>query len=162
MLTNRTTVVATTLQQVLKDNAENLGLKDVWFGDQDTFPRVPCVAVEPVDMVRPDPTPMMISFHEMECYITVYDIAIGNQDKLQLATDQLAEQIADTIHADPDTNEVGPLFPDGRLWTLRGTLTIGWVTRIEHGFAVKGGKLMRCARLTYVGRSRVPILMTGG
>jgi hypothetical protein len=112
-----------------------LGLEDIWYGDQDLYPRQPCIAVEPVSVDR---TLAGASLHgttenqfQLFLYIvhgTVKDVMQNRRD-----ADELCKNVELLLHGD---------------LSLGGTVIHGFVTRNEPGQAARGS-LLAVTRLTW-------------
>jgi len=118
----------------LQENAVQLGLEDVWYGEQDLIPRTPAVCVEPVDIDRTWSGTSTQTENKFQVHIILYVSTLKGAQTMRRETDKLAEQIADLINSDVN---------------LGGLVLIGFVDKIEAGYNIKQGKLMWSSRLTW-------------
>jgi hypothetical protein len=119
-----------------------LGLQDVWYGDQEMVPRTPAVAVEPGSKARVIAGTSRSTENRLTVYLMVYVAKIQDVQATRKTTDQIAEAIEVHLHNDP---------------TLGGLVIFSMVSSVESGYAIRGGTLMRSARMTWEGLSKTRI-----
>lgn len=141
------TALAQDVKTRLEDNASALGLKAVYYGDQERIPYTPTAAIEPGGKERrlngmPRRTEVSLT-----CYIIVYHYSLASTQDIRLENDTLAEDIETFLHEDcqlKDTN---------------GEMTVidSMVPNIESGIMVKRNTLFRASRITFEARSQVQL-----
>lgn len=124
------------------------GTPDVYYGDQMTIPRTPTLCVEPAPMTRKfdgasHPPRMQNMFDVM---IMAYIQEINNIESITKEKDLLMDSIQDVMHAD---------------WTLGGLLLYGICSALDPGYALRGNRLMRCAKITYSGMNKSFLITPG-
>lgn len=128
--------------QLLKDSQSNLGIVDVYYGDQSRIPRTPTVCVEPGEKrnaLHGAPRRVEVT---IETYVLVYHNAVSSTQTIREEDDALAEAIENLIHGQPYMkNAAGD---DQAVDSL--------VTRIESGFQQRSAALLRASRLTVESR----------
>lgn len=139
-LTDSIYVVGTAVYTLLDSRKVDLGLQDVWYGDQDKTPRTPCVAVETGPKIRTLNGAPRRTQVDMDVYLLVYHEMIRDTQENQRASEQLSEAIEAVLHEDP---------------TLGGILIHSMVTLNEPGYATRGGALIRASRMTFSCLSQV-------
>ena len=131
MTTKSIVVVAKYLQARLEGNVE-LGLEDVFYGDQALVPRFPAVAVEG-ESKETTPTDLgQAGTVLMNVLVIVYHSKIGDNQTTREQCDTFAEGIEDFIHTDRQ---------------LGGLVTHSWVAGIDYGYARRNNELLRAARI---------------
>lgn len=126
----------TTVTQAVVDLLEadqSLGLKKVWYGDQDRIPFTPCATVESGSVESDLAATGYWTTHEITIYVMVYFAKITNQSELKKETDQHAEKVRDTLHKNKNLNSI---------------VVHGNVTSMEPGIARRGGAKLRATRMT--------------
>lgn len=131
-LTENITQVTQAVVDLLEAD-QSLGLKKVWYGDQDRIPFTPCAAVESGSVESTLTATGFWTTHEVTIYVMVYFAKITSQSELKKECDQYAEQVRDAIH---------------RNKTLNGRVIHGNITTMEPGVARRGGAKLRATRLT--------------
>jgi hypothetical protein len=121
---------------------QSLGLKKVWYGDQDRVPFTPCATVESGPMESQLTATGFFTTHEVTIYVMLYFAKITSQSELKKEADEWAEKVRDTIHKNK---------------TLNGIVIHGNVTLIEPGIARRGGAKLRGTRMTvrYLSRTQI-------
>ena len=127
--------------QLLKDNANTLGIQDVFDGDQKLIPRTPAVCIVMGSKFRrlagaPLRTDNNFTMHFMVYHSRIQDVQSNYRDVVILA-----EAIERVLHGDLQ---------------MGGYIVQGWVTAVEPGLSVKedGKSLLRSARITWEGLTR--------
>jgi hypothetical protein len=138
-LTGSLKVIATYYYDLLNANATTLGLKAVYYGDQDHIPVSPVVCVEPEGKNRTLVRIGRGTDVEFSLYLLVYGASIRDPQTNRSDIDDLAERIEALIHQ----NE-----------RLDGLVVTSLVTRVESGYATKSNAIMRASRLTIEARSQ--------
>lgn len=125
---------------LLNLNKVTLGLTDVWYGDQEMIPRTPAAAVESGQKTRELSGAPDVTTNRFTVFILVYMAKIQDVQTTRKAADQLAESIEALVHQDN---------------TLGGLVIFGMCTSVEPGYAIRGGTLMRAARITWEGFTKL-------
>lgn len=133
-LTDKVSVVATKLLDLLEENKVSLGLLDVWYGDQDKLPRQPAACVEAGSKSRdlngvPRRTQVI-----MEVFVIVYHERVSDAEENQRKSELLSEAVEDLLHQDS---------------ALDGLVIHSMVTSNEPGYVVRGGAQVKASRLTF-------------
>lgn len=135
--TKSTQVIVRYQVDLLRAHQAELGLKEVYYGDQEKIPDFPSVGVEGFPKQR-----RIIGTHQFEVTlrtgIYLYHGALQASYTTKEEADLLVEAIEDTLHAD---------------YTLDGLVVFGYVTRTAPGFAMKD-VMVRTVRLEWESTSR--------
>lgn len=145
--TDSMTVIAKHLEKLLGDNKEDLGIYDIFYGDQDRIPHTPTVCVEPGDKRRelngaPRRTSVIIT-----TYLLVYHNPVKSVAQIREEDDLLAESVESLIHQDAQMKDSG-----GNDQVIDSLVTV-----IESGYQVKANTLFRASRMTIEVRSQVQL-----
>lgn len=140
--THRASEVAAHLKELLEE-ADDLGLQDVFYGDQQSIPRSPAVVIENASVAREYSGAPYRTINTITVVIILYMAATTGIEEIQAACDELGEDIADVIN----TDAMPALYnPAG---TQFGGLVINaGVILVEYGYAVKRNEILRANRLT--------------
>lgn len=144
-LTNSLVEVCDYQYNKMVDNKANLGLVDVYFGDQDKIPVTPVVCIEPqikTNILNEAGAGRLISI-EFRLFFLVYYSFIQSPQDNRRGADALAEAIESVVHSDR---------------TLGGLITHGYCTDVESGYTTKGNSLIRSNKITFVGTTARAIL----
>lgn len=141
MTTDSLYVVAIELQAVMEQSKDDLGVEDVWYGDQNTMPRYPAVCVEPSDMIREIAGTGLGGATEntFQVIIYVYHGPLQDLSKNRKEADELCARIEFLLHNNLQLN---------------GKVIHGFIVRNESGAADKAGSLLAAHRLTWEGKSK--------
>lgn len=116
----------------------DLGLKAVFYGDQETLPVTPCLCIETGQKTR-ELRGMPKRYNlTMELYILIYHSGLVDVQTQRRNNDVLAETIEDVVHEDHNLKR-----EDG---TNRFIDSV--VNTSEPGYVTKGGNPVRATRLT--------------
>lgn len=124
---------------LLTDNMAQLGLLDVFYGDQDYLPRNPCASVEPnkkTQELKGAPRRVLI---ELGLYVILYVSAISDTQANRRDADRLSEDVEALLHLDAQCG---------------GQVIHSMVTSNESGWATKGSTPIRASRLTFEATSQ--------
>lgn len=125
------------------DAAKNgLGIKRVYYGDQNLIPEIPSVTVEAGDKERNYNQTGLQTNVIIPVYIFVYHSGIRDLQITKKADDELAEAIEDLLHSDVN---------------LGGLVINGLVVNTSPGFANRGKEIFVVHRLTWQGIAKVRI-----
>lgn len=138
-LTISIVTVAQALEQMFRDNMADVGLKAVYYGDQDKIATTPALCVEPATKANNlrisgggfghrmvDPT--------INIDLLLYHGAVASTQNNRLEADQFAERCETLIHSNR---------------TLGDIVINGYVTDLESGYSRKTNTLYRTTRLAY-------------
>lgn len=120
----------------LNTNKFDLGLQDVYYGDQVKIPRTPAVAVDTGDLSREIKAVQNFTEDTIEIYFLCYLSKVKTEEAARKQSEVLLETVLDFL--DKDT-------------TAGGNVIYGYVTRAEPGYVNRSGILMRSARVTWQG-----------
>lgn len=137
-------------KNILEDNAQTLGLRAVFYGDQELIPKAPAVCVIPAVLRRAYNQTGIQTQNEFELSLLIYSSDLRKSiDDIQEACDVLTEEIADLINvkASPASRGLGGDQFGG---LIMEALTIG----IEYGYSSKPDVLMRMNRIIVSGSTR--------
>ena len=123
----------------LLQNDGTLDLQDVWYGDQELIPRVPCVTIEPTSVESnlagiPFMLENQLSISIMVYYGGIRDTQISKRDAIAYA-----QNVISALHADK---------------TMGGNVIHSFCTGVEHGVAAKNSTLIFASRLTWSGLTK--------
>lgn len=127
------------LHDLITSYKEVLGLKDVYYGDQDNIPVSPVVCVEPDNKSRVLQRIGRGTNVSFTVYLLLYHSSIRDPQANRRDADRLAENLETLIH----NNE-----------TANGLVVTSLVSRVESGYATKTNSIMRASRLTVEAESQ--------
>src|SRR5882762_6254855 len=128
-----------TVQALIAAAQTDLGIQDVWYGEQRKIPRMPAVEIIPGEKTRNDAGAPRRVENLFEIFVMIQAGQVQDaQLNLHLAG-QLAESVEAVIHADP---------------TLGGVCINCMVVRTEFGTTMRSTTELRAARLTVQAKSR--------
>jgi len=134
-----TLTFALNTKAIIDDAKGALGLKDVYYADQNRIPRTPAVCVEPAEKTRELNGAPRRALTIMRVYILVYHNPITSSQVAAQETDSLTEALETVLHADAHMN---------------GTVIDSMVKTIEYGYAQRNNSLFRTSRLLFEARSQ--------
>ncbi len=138
--------VATYVHSSLLTAKVQLGIIDVWFGDQDRIPRTPAVAVEPGETSRElNGAPRRVE-EQHTVYLLIYHNKVQSGSQSRLEAQQFAEVVEDFLHNDP---------------TLGGLVIHSFATANESGFSSRKGTTLVTNRVTFTATSQRQLPMGG-
>jgi hypothetical protein len=135
------------LIDLLISKQQELGIEDVYFGDQTSIPRVPAVCVEPASVSRTMIGVPMRTDNEIIISIVIYMADVQGIEYAQHKADLKSEEIIAVVNRD------GAPEPSGGT-RFGGICLYGFVRDSEYGYIVKDGKLLRANRLMVYATSR--------
>ena len=127
--------------QALIDKVEGesgqMGFQAVYYGDQAVIPATPvlCIGASVVDT---ELQPSRLN-HDVHAYLLIYHGKIQDVQKNQKEADELAEDLRDFLHLDPQ---------------LGGLIIQGYIQRMESGYARRENSLMSTHRMTWHAMTR--------
>ena len=137
-LTDSLVTVVDAVVAKLEAAADDLGLTDVFYGDQELIPRSPAACVETGTKDRSLRGATRRTDNAFTVYVLVYHSEVRSPQSNRRDADVLAESIETLLHQDK---------------TLGGLVTHCYVTRLESGYSRKQNALLRSSRLTFVGEN---------
>lgn len=146
--TDRIEVVTQAIVDLLKANnasLQNVLDGDIYYGDQQKYPRTPAIGVESGSLIREldGRGGKGVTLNTFQVFCLCYISKVQSVQVSRKEADDFAGDVADVLHSDI---------------TLGGLVIHGYVTRIEPGFSIRGGELMRAARVTWQGISKTIIV----
>jgi hypothetical protein len=132
--------VKTLLEHETVPGTNDLGIQDVFYGDQNRLPRTPAVCVEPGEKRRKLEGLPRRALTTMICYVLVYHNPVTSREVAQEEKDNLTEAIEDKLHADAQ---------------MGGTVIDSMVLTTEYGYAQRNNTLFRVSRLAFEATSKV-------
>ena len=141
-LTDSQTVWSLWVKDYLDDPTwrDDVGIKQVMYGDQDKIPVVPFVCVEPSNKRREFNGAPRRTRIDFELYVLVYYGMVQDTQLNRAEVERLAEVVETRLH---------------HALTCDGLVINSLVASVESGAANKGGALMRATRLTFTAQSQV-------
>jgi hypothetical protein len=142
--TDSSEVVANYIYTKLNDptNKANLGLVDVWYGDQDLLPHTPAACVAPGNKQRQFQGATFRTLNTFETYILVYYGKIQDVQANLHSVTLLADNIETLVHSD--------LLLGGNVFSVL-------CTQNEPGMISKAGALLMGARMTFESQSKTTL-----
>lgn len=141
-MTDSLSEVVQSLVNLLAANV-TLGLKDVYYGDENLIPRTPAVSVDADSKTRELYSTSQGVMNTFTVIITIYHAQFGKVGVTRRECDQKAEAVEDVLHANRTLN-------DGS----GDKLVHSYVRAHEPGYATRGNTVMIASRLTWEGKSR--------
>ena len=139
-LTDSLTSITNYLFDKFDSTRDTYGLQDVFYGDQDSIPRSPCLCVEPGPKTRNVGGVNRRSDNTFLVYLILYHSEVRSSQTNMRDVVLLAEQIEEAVHADP---------------RLGGLVTHCYCSQIIPGYATKAsGGQMKAARITVEGMTK--------
>lgn len=139
------------LQAIAEAAKDDLGITDIWYGDQKQIPRTPTLCVVSDGKTREIEGAPRRSRNTLKCYLVLYHSKIQDVQKNSEEVDQLAERLETEIHKDP---------------TLGGLVIHSLVTSIDAGEITRlvntTNTLFRASRLTVEAFSKTLLPMSPG
>lgn len=123
-------------------NHPELGLQDVFYGDQDFLPRNPAVCVEPNRKTQELNGAPRRTLIDLSVYVIIYVSATKDAQTNRRDADMLGEAIEDVLHTDAQCG---------------GRVVHSLVTENASGWATKGGTPIRASRLTFDATSQAQL-----
>lgn len=145
--TDRATVLALAIKNLLKTNASDLDIDSVLYGDHNNLPTGMAVTIQPARKNRElegvaGPGGRTMNF--MRILVTLYNSRVGSEEEQRLTVDLTSESIESLLHSDT---------------TMGGIIIHGFVEEIENGVVVRDGSMFRTVVLTYVGKTKTNLTL---
>lgn len=150
--TYRGSVVARAIKDFLDAEKANLGVSQVFYGDQRRIPVVPAVCVEPALTERPITSTSYQTTNTFTIGIVVYHTSSEGIEVIQEQCDQVSEDVADAVNAEG----ISSAFAGGT--QFGGKIISGHVVRLEFGYRTLNDQLMRANRLVWEGITKTPLI----
>ena len=142
MTTGSLVAVGTALKELVKSWQSELGIIDVFYGDQVLIPRTPAVCIEPTQKQREYAGVPYATQNTLEVALLIYFCVLGNSQEARMDCDALAEKIEAKLHLDKQ---------------LGGLVIQGHCTQIESGYAQKNNVVIVTSRILWQGLSKTQI-----
>jgi hypothetical protein len=133
--TNKATLVST-------DGSPPVVIQDVWFGEQEKYPRVPCIAVEPDDAPVTLSGPTYRGETNFSVFVLIFHAGVQDNQLTRKQVGQIGKVTQHLLNADPQ---------------MGGLLISGFVANNQSGYVYRSGTMYRTVRLTYTGMSKVAL-----
>jgi len=148
--THKLSVVATRIQSLVEANQVALTIDDVWYGDQAMVPAGRTVCIEPITVDRRiSGAPDMVE-NNFQVALLVYITKVQDVQLTRAECDSLAEALEDLLHLH--------LNLDDNAHTPGSDIVIhGFVAENMSGYTYKEGRLIRSAKLTWLGKSKTSL-----
>lgn len=151
--TAKPSVLSEYLISLVNTNKTALGVRRVYYCDQEYIPEQPSVCVEPARVVRELSGAPFRTNNEFAISVLVYGADVQGVEDAQRATDLVGESIVEVINAQG--------LPATQGGTSFGGLVIyGYVQQSDYGYVVKKDKLLRANRLMVYALSKTNLLET--
>lgn len=144
-------VFAKKLQSIAENAKDDLGIADIWYGDQQQIPRTPTLCIVPDGKTRQIEGAPRRSRNNLKCYLVLYHSKVQDVQKNSEEVDQLAEALEAEVHKDPT---LGGLV----IHSLVSSIDAGEITRLVNTTKT----LFRASRLTVEGNSKTLLPMSPG
>lgn len=144
-LTNSTVEICEYWKKKLEIAKEDLGIVDVFYGDQERIPKSPTICIEPDVKRAPIRNAGRQTMPEWTIYFMCYHSEIQAQSSNRRDSDTLAERLEDLLNSDPQ---------------MGGLVIHCWVSEVQSGYARKTNALMRSSRITFSANSRHQLPMS--
>lgn len=140
--TDSLVAVADAVKLMLENQSITLGLKDVFYGDQDLIPQFPAAAVEGQNLSeRPSDTGFS-KMNEFQVLVILYHSKIQDNQTTRREADLYAEAVKAVLNSDRQ---------------LGGLVTHCWVSSTDYGYAVRSGVTIRAARILFEAVAKGPM-----
>lgn len=126
--------IANALRNFFTTIKDDLGIVDVFYGDQMRIPNSPTLCVEPATTERVLSNTGLTTANTFYFNIILYDTRLGDVEEIQYTLDQLAEDVVDRLHS---------------IGTLDELIIYGVAERMEYGYLIKSNRLMRADRIMF-------------
>lgn len=140
--TDRSTVVATYIKNLIDTNKVALNVDNVLYGDHNMIPGGITVTVMPGMKNRTlqrVASPGAGTRNRMIVLVTVYCNETGDEQTLSLKTDQIAEAVEHLLHQNT---------------TLGDNVIHGFVETWDPGYRFKTGSMYRATQMTHISQSK--------
>lgn len=133
-LVKHSSVLAAAVKTYFEGRKDDLGIVDVFYGDQVQIPNSPtmCVAPSTVRHELRNTGMMLANTHTLD--VILYDSRLGDMQDIQMSLDALAETVMDELNG---------------LGRFSGRITYGNVDEVQYGYLVKANRLMRADRIIW-------------
>lgn len=134
-----TAELADALRNYFTTRADDLGIVDVFYGDQAMVPNTPTLCVDPSVTEHEITATGMQQANQFNINVILYGAGLGDVEDIQYELDQLSDRVKN------DLNVLG---------TFDGRIIYGFVTRQEYGYLIKSNRLMRANRLVWTATTK--------
>lgn len=139
---DKVSVIGPMVEAYIKSRGNELGLRDVWYGDDDHIPETPAVLVTPGPKNREISATSHVTMTTFNFSLTLFHSRFTDPRITRQECDEKAEQLEEILH-------------ENRY--LDGNLLHSYVSSMEFGVASRGNVLMKATRLSWVANSRTRI-----
>lgn len=150
--TYKGSVVAQAIKAFIESNKDELGIKAVYYGDQQTFAAYPTVCVEPAITSRDLSGMSYMTDNNFQVSILVYVASLDGIENIQEKCDSVSENIQDAVNAE----SIDAQFAGGT--RFGGIIVSGNTARLEYGYKMLSNRLTRCNRLVWQGFTKTRLL----
>ena len=140
--TDRTTIVATYIKNLINTNKAALNVDNVLYGDHNLIPggiTVTVMSGMKNRVLQRVAFPGAGTRNRMIVLVTVYCNETGDEQTLSLKTDQIAEAVEHLLHQDT---------------TLGGNVIHGFVETWDPGYRFKTGSMFRATQMTHISQTK--------
>jgi hypothetical protein len=116
--------------------------QNVWFGDQEKFPAIPCIVVEPSGAPVTLHPAQYYGENDFTIYIFIYHAQIQDNQLTRMQVGQIADKVRTFVNLDPQQS---------------GLVIHGFVSATDSGFVYRSGTAYRTVRLTYTAKSKTKL-----
>lgn len=127
---------------LLTTNQSSLGIKKVFYGDQQLLPETPVVCVESGSIGRDMSGAPFRTQNSFMVFILVYHSNVQDTQKTRKQADVFAERIVALLHQNLN---------------IGGLVIHGYATSLESAYAHRGGEMLRASRITWEGVTKTRI-----
>lgn len=141
-LTDQLSVVTKYIYDLLQSTQSELGLADVWYGDQEKIPRTPCVAVDSGEKTRELNGAPRRTLVNLTIYIMIYHHKVQQTQASRQEVEALSDAVETLLHTDP---------------RLGDNVIHCMVTAMDPGYLQRQATMLRATRLTLECTSQVQL-----
>ena len=127
---------------LLTGHASDLGVQDVFFGDQAKIPSVPSVCVDPLNKRRELQGVPRMTLNTMQVHVIIYHARVADVQVTSRESLQVAEGVEALLHSDAQ---------------LGGLCFHSMCSAVEAGYSTRSGTLYRSTRITFEGESKTSL-----
>ncbi len=127
------------VEDYLNDGAGDLGIVDVWYGDERAIPRTPAIGIVPGDKSRTLTETGSMTTNSFDVQITIYHSRLDNPNVTRKECDKLAEEVEAYLHDNKHMNDL---------------VIFGYVQRIQAGVSTMNRVSMRATRLMWTAMTK--------
>jgi hypothetical protein len=144
-LSDNPSEVAKGIISYLNDSKDELGIRRVWYGDDDMVPETPAITVVPGNMTTEISETAFTITNQIPIILTVLHSRLDNQEVNREQCDEKAFDIRQELHKDP---------------RMGGLVVFGYVSSMEPGFTTRQRVMLRATRIIWSGMSKTRMSLT--